>query len=303
VRILVIGAEGQVGTFFLQELAAGHQVFGTALVSEKDLLPLDIRDRAAVAKHVRRLQPEHIILTAAMTHVDRCEEFPAAAESINVQGTRHVVEACREIQAGLTFFSTDYIFDGLNGPYAEDDACNPQSVYARTKLEGERLVAEHLEKYLIIRPMFIFSYLPGSLNFFMQILQRAQKGDSITVPCDQIGNPTHAVNLVRSVGELIGLGCTGVYHIAGTTRLGKDDFARRILEKLGYDPQAVKSVTTPEFRQKAPRPLNSGLRVNKAQSVLKANSLWDLDTSLDYALFQMAEAKQTGMQTKERKKA
>jgi len=292
VKILVIGAEGQVGSFFLRELAGRHQVFGTALYAVNSLASLDIRDRDTVISYFQAVKPDHVILTAAMTHVDKCEEQPEEAEAINVQGTRNVAEACQALNAGMTFFSTDYVFDGHAGPYDENDTPNPQSVYARTKLAGEEIVARLLKNYLIVRPMFVFSYLPDSMNFFMQILNRVRKGEPITVPSDQIGNPTQAVNLVRAVGELIEYGATGVYHTVGTTRLGKADFARRIVEKLGCDPKIVKAITTAECRQKAPRPLNSGLKTDKAQALLKVNKLWDLDTALDYTLSQMRSGEQ-----------
>ncbi len=287
-KILVIGAEGQVGTFFLRAPAAKHQVFGTAMLPGNQLPPLDIRDAPAVTRHLREVQPEQVILTAAMTHVDRCEEKPDEAEAINVQGAKNVAQACQQIKAGLTFFSTDYVFAGDQGPYSETDTPNPKSVYAQTKLEGEKIVADIVEKHLVVRPMFVFSFLPNSMNFFMQILKRVNCGEPITVPGDQIGNPTQAVNLARVVTELIEKECTGIYHTVGSTRVGKDELARRIVAKLGGDPESVKSVTTAEFKQKAPRPLNSGLNIDKAQSVLTENKLWDLDTALEYTISQMA---------------
>lgn len=287
-KILVIGAEGQVGSFFLRELAAKHQVFGTAILPGNQLPSLDIRNAQAVIRHIQKVQPEQVILTAAMTHVDLCEEKPDEAQAINVQGTKNVALACNQINAGMTFFSTDYVFDGKLGPYSEDDTPNPQSVYARTKLEGEKIVADLVEKHLIVRPMFVFSFLRESMNFFMQLLNRVNSGEPITVPGDQIGNPTHAVNLARVIEELIEKECRGIFHTVGTTRVEKDELARRIVGKLGGDPKSVKTVTTAEFKQKGLRPLNSGLKTDKAQQVLTENKLWDLDTALDYTLSQMA---------------
>jgi dTDP-4-dehydrorhamnose reductase len=287
VKILVIGAEGQVGTFLLRELAAKHQVFGTAMLPGNQLPPMDIRDAQAVTTHLQTVQPDQVILTAAMTHVDLCEEKPDEAHAINVQGTKNVALACQQIKAGMTFFSTDYVFDGNQGPYDENDTPSPQSVYARTKLEGEKIVADTVENHLIVRPMFVFSFLQNSMNFFMQLVKRVNSGEPITVPGDQIGNPTHAVNLARVIGELLEKECRGIYHTVGSTRVGKDELARRIVGKLGGDVETVKSVTTAEFKQKAPRPLNSGLKIDKAQNILTENKLWDLDTALEYTLSQM----------------
>lgn len=286
-KFLVIGAEGQVGGFLLRELASSHQVWGTSLNFVRNLPALDIRDQAAVIRHLELIRPDQVILAAALTHVDLCEEKPALAEEINVRGTENVARACQRIQAGLTFFSSDYIFDGQSGPYAEDDPPNPLSVYGRTKLAGEKIVSGLVDRWLIIRTMVVYSYLPGSLNLFMQLLERARAGEPVSQPGDQLVNPTQAVNLVRALIELVEGGHTGVFNLAGRTRLGRDAFARRVLDELGYDAREVKSILTADLKQKAPRPLASGLNTDKAQAALKTNRLWELDVALDYTLSQM----------------
>jgi len=287
VKIAVIGAEGQVGHFLRQGLAARHQVVGTSLDGRDNLHPLDIRDAAAVRDFLRTQAPEYVILTAALTHVDLCEERPEEAEAINVRGTEHVAETCRQLGAGLAFFSSEYVFDGRSGPYAEADDPAPASVYGRTKLAGERIVAERVDNHLIIRTTVVFSYLAGSMNFFMQVLERAQKDQVLRVPRDQYSNPTQAVNLAGALGELIETGKRGVYHLVGLDRLQRADFACRILRALDHDCGRVQPVTTAELGQKAPRPLAAGLKTDKARSVLQAHPLWDLDTALRFTLSQM----------------
>ncbi|MBN1595036.1 dTDP-4-dehydrorhamnose reductase [candidate division FCPU426 bacterium] len=289
-KILVVGADGQVGQHFLQVLGARHAVSGTALQAAPGLEVLDMQDKQAVEAKLKAERPEHVILTAALTHVDQCEEAPEKSEAVNVRGTENVADACRAIGAGMTFFSTDYVFDGQGGPYREEDTPRPLSVYGRHKLEGEHIVARVVARHLIIRTMFVFSYLPGSVNFFMQLLRRAQRGEPITVPDDQLGNPTQAWNLAAAAGELMEQNHWGVYHVTGTTRISKADFARRVLEKLGFDPCLVTAVQTAVFRQKARRPLNSGLLTDKTRAALKKNTLWDLDRALRHTLEQMASA-------------
>ncbi len=286
-KILVIGAEGQVGTFLLRELASSQQVSGTSMNGVENLPRLDICDAAATNKYISEIRPQHVVLTAALTNVDQCEMEPAQAEAINVQGAENIAQACKIADAGLTYFSSEYVFKGEAGPYSEKDAPEPESVYGRTKLAGEKIVAALLENHLIIRTTVVFSYLPGSLNFFMQLLNRASRGEPITVPEDQIGNPTQARNLAQALGELIESGCTGIYNLVGTTRIGRYDFAKKVMDKLGYNPGEVKPVTTAELKQKAPRPLVGGLKTDKAQAMLKKHKLWDLDTALDYTIEQM----------------
>jgi dTDP-4-dehydrorhamnose reductase len=286
-KILVIGAEGQVGTFLMRDLAARHAVSGTALNGLGGFPALDICSREDVEKALNRAKPDQVILTAAFTHVDKCEERPDLAEAINLRGPENVARACRALGAGLAFFSTDYIFDGVYGPYAETDAPRPLSVYGRTKWEAEQAIAALLDNYLIIRTMNVYSYLPGSLNLFMQLVARTQKGEPVSGPADQMINPTQAVNLAQTLGELLETGQTGVFNLVGTTRLSRVDFVRRVVASLGGDPAQVKALTTAEMKLPAARPLQSGLKTEKAQAVLKKNRLWDLDTALNFTLSQM----------------
>jgi dTDP-4-dehydrorhamnose reductase len=282
-KIVIIGAEGQVGHFLFKHLSDQHQVWGTAQLGVDGFPALDIQNPSAVTDFLDHRRPDHVILTAALTHVDRCETEPGLAEAINVKGTEQVAKACRAIGAGLTFFSTDYIFDGQTGPYQETDTPNPLSVYGRTKLEGEKIVAGLLEDYRIVRTMVVFSYLPGSLNIFMQIKERLEKNLPIAAPSDQMINPTHALNLAQATAELIENKQTGIFNIAGTTRLLRDAFTRQVVSSFGGNPDAVTSITTADLKQKARRPLNSGLKTDKAQQVLKHYPLWDLDYALQVA--------------------
>jgi dTDP-4-dehydrorhamnose reductase len=286
-RVLIIGAEGQVGHFLLSAFPPPHGVHGTSLDGVSNLPALDIRDEIWVQQYLKRVRPDHVILTAALTHVDYCEEHPDEAEAINTQGAENVARACAEVNAGLTFFSSDYVFDGKSGPYQETDRTHPLSVYGRTKLAGEQAVAKLVKNHLIVRTMVVYSYLPGSVNLFMQIYQRIRENLPVSQPEDQMVNPTQAENLALALAELILGGATGLYHLAGTTRLSRLDFARRVVEKLDRDPASVQGQTTAALKQKAPRPLNSGLITDKAQARLAKNKLWDLDTALEHTLAQM----------------
>lgn len=288
-KILIIGAEGQVGHFLARELGDRHKVSGTSLLGVASWPRLDIRDPAAVGEALSAVKPNYVILTAALTHVDQCEEKPEMAEQINVRGPAHVAQACRRLDAGLAFFSSEYVFDGKAGPYAEEDPVNPESVYGKTKLAGEKIVSELVPRHLIARTTVVYSYLPGSVNFFMQVLGRVQRGEPIQAPGDQVGNPTQAFNLAQALGELIEQDATGIFNMVGTTRLGRDEFAGRILEKMGRDPKVVRSIATSDLKQKAPRPLCGGLKTEKAQALLKKHPLWDLDRSLEFTLNQMKE--------------
>jgi dTDP-4-dehydrorhamnose reductase len=287
-KVLIIGAEGQVGSFLLQAMAGTHAVLGTSAEGVANLPRLNICESAQVQACLEQFRPEEVILTAALTHVDKCEIEPELAQAVNVQGTEHVAKACKAVGAGLTFFSTDYIFDGQAGPYSETDAPNPLSVYGRTKLEGEQIVASLVERHRIIRTMVVYSFLPKAKNLYMQVLERLRNREPLSAPGDQLVNPTHAVNLAQVVRELIEIGATGVYHVAGTTLLPRDEFVRRIVASLGGDPGVVQTQTTADLHQPAARPLKSGLKTGKVRGLLTRESLWDLDTALAYTLSQFS---------------
>ena len=268
-KILVTGVSGQLGSA-LMELIKGHELRGTKR-PEVDLL-----DRAAVRRAIESFRPDAIIHAAALTKVDYCEDHPDEARKVNVEGTRNVVEAAGK--ARVVYLSTEYVFDGRNGPYGEEDPPNPLSVYARSKYEGE-LVARQAGRSTIVRTTVVFTYRPASKNFLMQVLE----GKPMRIPRDQISNPTLTENLAEAVTELVERDLGGIYNIVGADRVDRFTFARRIVEKFKLDPKSIEPVTTDELRQRAPRPLSAGLKIDKARRDLKTRLL-TLEDALAFTL-------------------
>ncbi len=280
-KILVIGASGQVGKNLMRRFGEqGHEVIGTKSKSNNfGLLPLDITNNASVIELVEKINPECVVLSAALTNVDYCEEYKDEAERINVDGTRNVVEACRKAGAKLVLISTDYIFDGKNGPYDENATPNPVSFYGKTKLEGEKLV-KTLPDYIIVRTTWVFDYGFDDRNFAARLISELRQGHQFKVPTDQIATPMLASNLAEVVAELVVKGKNGVYNVAGTTRLNKYEFALKIAEKLNLDKSLIIGVETASLGQKAKRPLNAGLKTFKVQAEVSIKLL-DLDEALE----------------------
>lgn len=261
-RWFVTGAGGQLATEFARLLE------GEVFLSREEAL--DIRDAGAVRAAVRGFEPDVVLHTAAYTDVDGAEADPAAAESINVGGTRNVVAALRGTHTALVYFSTDYVFDGeKRAPYLESDAPAPLGVYGRTKLEGERLVLEWPHG-IVIRTSWLFS--ATGRNFVKSILtaatQRAggdRDGESagssepLRVVDDQVGSPTFAGHLAAAVDEALRLGVgPGIYHMAGSGYCSWLEFAREIVALAGLDVDVV-PITTAELGRPAPRPAFSAL--------------------------------------------
>ena len=186
---------------------------------------------------------------AAWTDVDGAESDPAGAEQVNVEGTRNVAA----LGARLVYFSTDYVFDGTKRhPYVESDQPRPLSVYARTKLEGEREVREGW----IVRSSWLFGWT--GTNFVRTMLRLGEERDEVGVVADQVGCPTYVGHLAEATREVLSLPA-GVWHLAAEGECSWAEFARAIFEEAGVDCR-VREITTEELARPAPRPAYSVLR-------------------------------------------
>lgn len=264
--ILIIGASGFVGSLLYEILTREDKVVGTFYPRQlevKGLKYLDITDRKSVEALIKEIKPAVIILTAALTYVEYCEDHPKEAFEINVLGTTNVALMAKEINAKLVFFSTEYVFDGKAGPYSEEDQPNPISYYGKTKLEGEKVIRDNLGDYLIIRTTVVYGYEKDGKNFIMQLIQKNKAGLIMNVPVDQYGSPTFRDNLVEATIELIQKDKRGIYNVVGCEVINRFDFSILSAEILGLDKNLIIPKTTIELGQKAPRPLKAGLKIDK----------------------------------------
>jgi dTDP-4-dehydrorhamnose reductase len=166
------------------------------------------------------------------------------------------------------YFSSDYIFDGLAGPYKEDDPANPICEYGRQKVIAEHYISLNAQDYLIIRTTVVYGWEHQGKNFIYRLLNTLRAGQRLPVPLDQIGNPTYAPNLSEATIKLSLTGARGVYHIVGPERVNRYEFAREAAKVFKLDESLLQPVTTPELQQIAPRPLNLGMAIDKVTAVL-----------------------------------
>lgn len=268
-RILVIGSGGQVGGAVCAAAAAlGHEVSGADMKAAGARFSLDLADDASVAGVFKEARPELTVLCSAMTYVDGCEKDPARARKLNAEAPGFVAGLCADGGSRLVYFSTEYVFDGRNGPYSETDPVSPISVYGRTKLEGEQRVLARLKDALSIRTTVVYSYARGGNNFIMQLMDKGGRGEEMKVPGDQYSNPTYAPELAGFVLELALSGKSGVYNVAGADRLNRYEFALKACEAFGLKNNFLKPVSTADLKQAAPRPLNAGLKMDKLRAAL-----------------------------------
>jgi dTDP-4-dehydrorhamnose reductase len=270
-RVLITGALGQLGRELLAVFGAdGHHEVVAADVAPvvdaarvegagggADLLALDITDRDAVLAAVTSVRPDVVVHPAAFTAVDRCESEVDTAYRVNVLGTRHLAEGARRVAAPVFYVSTDYVFDGTKeSPYNEWDTPNPQSVYGRTKLAGER---ELDPGSTVMRTSWVCGF--HGQNMVKTILRVAAQHETLSFVDDQRGHPTFAADLASMIKRLVVERRPGTFHVTNQGAVSWYEFARAVLEVAGLDPDRVKPITTADLDppRPAPRPANSVL--------------------------------------------
>jgi len=255
VKVLITGAQGMLGT----DLAV--LLDSTCNVIRRDIQDFDITDKMQVLKEIGRVLPDVVINCAAYTNVDIAETEPEAAYAVNAEGVRHIAQACQQYGCLLYHISTDYVFDGKKGePYTVEDAADPQSVYGKSKLAGERHVQTYLKKYVIIRTSWLYG--KQGKNFVETIIRLAREKEELSVVNDQHGSPTSTVHLARAIKALLMLPSQGMYHFSNAGDCTWYDFALTIVRLLGYK-TSVLPVTTQQFPRPAPRPQFSVMNCDK----------------------------------------
>jgi dTDP-4-dehydrorhamnose reductase len=235
---------------------------------QQGLVHLDIRDETATLRLVEEVRPAIIYMTAAEPSADVCEANPRECAAVTAGGAAAVARAAREVGATVVYFSTDYVFDGLAGPYSEEATTSPINEYGRVKVAAEEAVRSTSQRALIVRPSGVYGYEPRGKNFVMGLRARLLRGDTVRLPHDQIGTPTHVDDLVDAVLALVNADQSGIFHVAGPDAMDRFSFGRLIADVFGLDASRLTSASTVELAQSAPRPLRAGLRTEKLQQAL-----------------------------------
>jgi len=259
VKVLITGASGQVGRILCREAPSGVTVVG---YSHKDL---DVTDANAVDAHVREQAPDIIINAAAYTAVDRAETEVDLAHNINAKGPRYLASAAHAIGARLIQISTDFVFDGTSSvPYRTDAATHPLSTYGKSKLAGEHAVLEILPaRSVVLRTAWV--YAAEGNNFVRTMLRVMKASGSVRVVADQVGTPTAARSLARTLWWIAGESqLTGVHHWTDAGVASWYDFAVAIAEEgaqlgLVTDAVTVTPIATHQYPTPARRPSYSVL--------------------------------------------
>ena len=266
-KVLIIGV-GFLGQKMIEVFERhGFEVFAADL-SDGKRIKLDMTDQENVFRVFEEVKPEVAVLTAGMTHVDRCEEEPEACFKVNVDGTAHVVEACRRFNAKMVFISTDFVFDGGKGNYSEEDQPHPLGAYARSKVEGEKIAGE-LPGHLILRTstLYGFNNAGDKSTFANWAINELKAGKKIRIVSDQKTCPALIDDVAEAAARLIEADKQGIYHCVGGEPISRHGFVKKLISVFGLDESLLEEIDSSQFEQKAKRPKDSSLSIAKLQAL------------------------------------
>lgn len=275
-RLMIIGSNGMLGQRTVEFYKNQNQVNllsvsieDKPVIEDVDYESADIQDREGIKKIIYNFCPDFIINTAAYTNVDKSETERELAWKINVKGVEFIAEAARVIDAQVIHISTDYVFDGKNGPYSESQKPNPINYYGRTKFASENALKISGVLYTILRTNVLYGITLESRPDFVQwVINKLNNNEKIRIVTDQVNNPTYIDDLVQGISKIVEFKKTGIYNIGGREFLSRFDFTKRIADYFELDESRINPIVTSDLNQAARRPLSSGLITIKAESEL-----------------------------------
>lgn len=251
-KILVTGVCGQLGHDVTEELLKKGI---TVIACDRE--EFDITDKESTESFILEHKPDGVIHCAAYTAVDKAEDEEELCRKINAEGSRFIAEACEKIGAKMIYVSTDYVFGGDGEePYEPESEKNPQNVYGKTKLEGEKNALENCSKTFVVRTSWVYGI--NGANFVKTMRRLAETRDELNVVADQIGSPTYTRDLAKLLVNMIQSEKYGTYHATNEGFMSWAEFAENIMKKSGFSTK-INHISTSEYPVKAKRPLNSRL--------------------------------------------
>lgn len=275
-KILITGANGFLGQhltmYFDKKLYDVYPVSrGICRIPnhDKHYLSVDLTHKTAVNELISGIQPDVIIHTAAMSKPDECHLNRADCLLHNVTATGYLIEAAKNVNAHLIYISTDFIF-GEGGPYAENKLPEPLNFYGESKLMAEKLVQSAGIPNTIVRPVFIYgSYWDGMRPSFIQwVRNNLAAGKPIKVVTDQFRTPTYVLDICVGIELILKQGANGIFHLAGKDILSPYEMAITVARVTGLDETLIEPVTAAVFPEIVQRARHSGLKIDKAKSIL-----------------------------------
>ena len=278
-KILITGSNGLLGQKLIYQLIGypDYQVFATSRGENRTLIkkryeyiPLDITQEQEIQETFDYVKPDIVINTAAITNVDACEDEKKECWELNVEAVQYLATACEKYNAHLIHVSTDFIFDGVSGPYNEESLPNPISYYGESKLAAEEIVKNSSCKFSIVRTVLVYGVVDNMSrsNIVLWAKGALETGKELTVVDDQYRTPTLAEDLAHGCILIAQKGAEGIYNISGDEYMCITDLVKRVAKYFKFDENLVKPISSSSLNQKAARPPKTHLLLDKAKKEL-----------------------------------
>lgn len=278
-RVLITGSNGLLGQKLVRQcldnsisfLATSKGKNRNSQCPDEKYVSIDITSSNEVENVIKSYVPTHLIHTAAITNVDQCENDPELCQLVNFDAVKILFDCCVKNEIHFQLLSTDFVFDGANGPYKETDSVNPLSVYAKSKVDAEKLLIESVEKnWSIVRTIIVYGkgeYLSRS-NLILWALDALPKGEQMHIVNDQFRAPTWADDLAWACLRICELNEMGIYHICGPETMSIAQIVYRVANFLKIDNPQINEISSKTLSQPAKRPPHTGFDLAKSRSVL-----------------------------------
>ena len=281
-KVLITGANGLLGQKLVYGLKSRNDVELLATgMGENRLIDqtnysfqsLDITNETDVYQTIKQFSPHVIINCAAMTNVDACELNQKQCWDVNVNGVKHLANAVAKLGTHFIHLSTDFVFDGENGPYNENDLPNPLHYYAKSKLESEKIVEENCENWSIARTIIIYGITDNMSrsNLVLWAKGEIEKGNTINVVNDQFRSPTLAEDLAKGCISIMDKNAHGLFHLSGPKSYSILEMVYMVADFYNLDKSLINPVSSKSLNQPAKRPLVTGFDIRKAEKELNYN--------------------------------
>lgn len=281
-KILITGSNGLLGQKLIDLYLKSNEINLIATGRGNNRYPhengyeyvkMDITSLEQVQEVIKKYKPNCIINTAAMTNVDQCEGDKFGAESLNVTAVEYIVNAANKVGSHFIQLSTDFIFDGKNGPYQEDDCPNPLSHYGKTKLEAEKIIQEKSTKWSIIRTILVYGIVHdmSRSNIVIWAKNALEKRQILKIVDDQFRSPTLAEDLAIGCQLIEQKNAVGIFNISGKDQMSIVSLVERVADYFKLDKSYIERVSSATLNQPAKRPLVTGFNLEKSYKVLGYN--------------------------------
>lgn len=274
-KVLITGSNGLLGQKLQHKLREDDSVelvatsIGVNRVSQKTgykYISLDVTNKKEVERVILAQKPHVVINTAAMTNVDLCEDKKSECDSLNIHAVKYLADSCKKIDAHLIHISTDFIFDGENGPYSEDDKPNPLSYYGLSKLKSEQLLQAHSVSWTILRTIIVFGVGENlsKSNIVLWAKDALAKGDSLNIIDDQFRAPTFAEDLADICILAAKKKAFGIFNASGKDIMSIYELVERVAKHYRMSTDNLNKISTSTLNQKAVRPPKTGFILDKS---------------------------------------